>query len=121
MTDDFIPIKPPSPIEWTFDETGMSTDQITARKATMAVGRMMMDKGHVTVAKVDEVILAAIQAEREACAKIAADHKGAAARARRGRPRLVTTRLAYTDIAAEERGEDIASEIIAAAIRARKD
>lgn len=61
------------------------------------------------------------EAEREACAQVAEAHKGAAAKKRRTRPNIVkfASDEAKVEIFAEERGEDIAAEIIARNIRAR--
>lgn len=56
--------------------------------------------------------------ERERCAKIAEAHKGSAARKRREAGRTLHLGSEYyAEIVSEERGEDIAAEMIAAAIR----
>ena len=61
-------------------------------------------------------VQAAVRAERERCAKIADAHRGAAAKKRRARgPQADNSAL--DEIYAEERGEDIAAEIIARTIR----
>lgn len=62
----------------------------------------------------------AVIAERDACAKVARSHIGSAAnrrKERRLRGRLSDAALA--EVLAEERGEDIAAELIETAIRAR--
>ena len=61
--------------------------------------------------------------EREACAKLAEQHKGSAARRRKERgQRLVNYGPEIqNEINAEERGEDLAAECIARAIRARSE
>ncbi len=60
----------------------------------------------------------ATAAERERCAKIAEAHKGAAARKRLSRGQKLHMAVdGYEEIVAEERGEDIAAEIIAREIR----
>ncbi len=66
---------------------------------------------------------AAIKREREACAKLAEQHKGSAARRRKERgQRLVSySPEIQIEINAEERGEDLAAECIARAIRARSE
>jgi hypothetical protein len=57
----------------------------------------------------------------ERCAKVADAHKGQAQLARRKKqPGLDMGDSFYAEIVSEERGEDIASEIIAAAIRELK-
>ena len=63
----------------------------------------------------------AVAREREACAKIANKHTGSAAAKRRasGKQFKFLHPDAVLTIEAEERGEDIASEMIAKAIRAR--
>ena len=62
-----------------------------------------------------------VKTEREECAKVADSHKGAAAASRRDKGMKFGEMEdgAVVEISAEERGEDIAAEIIAAAIRAR--
>jgi hypothetical protein len=60
----------------------------------------------------------AVAAERERCAKIAEAHKGAAERDRKAKGiRLHMGTPGYEEIVGEQRGEDIAAEMIAAAIR----
>jgi len=69
----------------------------------------------------ETAIADAIAEEREACAVAAEKHKGAAANERH-RKGLRFTQMqpeAVAEIEAEERGEDIAAEIIARTIRAR--
>lgn len=81
--------------------------------------------GPINISKDDAAVaIAAICAqsrldERERCAKIADSHKGSAARKRRERgQKLSNFGLDNSDeIQCEERGEDIAAEMIAAAIR----
>lgn len=65
----------------------------------------------------------AVAIERERCAKIAESHKGSAARKRRSSgQKLSSFGLDSADeILCEERGEDIAAEMIAAAIRKPND
>lgn len=62
-----------------------------------------------------------VEAEREACESIARDQKGKARteRLRKGMKLGHLSQEANDEIIAEERGENIASEEIAAAIRAR--
>lgn len=66
-------------------------------------------------------IRAAVEEEREACAEIAQRHKGAAQKRRRDRGQKLSLYEPFeqNEIVAEERGEDIAADIIAAAIRKR--
>lgn len=54
----------------------------------------------------------------EECAKVAMAHKGAAQKARRAKKNLHMGSDDYAEVVSEERGEDIASEIIAREIRA---
>jgi len=64
-------------------------------------------------------ISAALQDERERCAKIAEAHKGSYAKKASYKDIMrQATPEAITEIRAEERGEDIAAEIIARNIRA---
>ena len=59
--------------------------------------------------------------EKEECAKIADAHKGSAAKQRQEKGHLLRDMEdgLHVEVNAEERGEDIAAETIAAAIRAR--
>ncbi len=70
---------------------------------------------------VAEVWIEAIKIEREACAVIATQHKGSAAKARheKGQKLSGLEDGLVVEIIAEERGEEIAAETIAGAIRAR--
>jgi hypothetical protein len=71
-----------------------------------------------------EVVLAALRSQREEvieeCAAVAWAHKGKAAELRQARKvnMALLTQEARDEIKSEERGEDIAAEIIADAIRA---
>lgn len=59
------------------------------------------------------------EATIEECASIAKAHKGAAQRARKAKGKTLHLGVdGYDEIVAEERGEDIASEIIERSIRA---
>ena len=68
-----------------------------------------------------QVWIEAAKVEREACAEIADQHKGSAAKKRQSKgQRLVgVDEQIVATIQDEERGEDIAAEMIASAIRAR--
>lgn len=61
-------------------------------------------------------------AARERAARVASDHKGAAQRKRHARGQRLASLPDYAqaEVEAEERGEDIASEVIAREIRALK-
>lgn len=79
-------------------------------------------KGPRTLNAVETIayeIEAAVEAERERCAKIAEAHKGSASRTRQLKHGKLSSFPSHAaeEIQAEERGEDIAAEIIARAIR----
>jgi hypothetical protein len=80
-----------------------------------------MSKGldDVDMAILQAEIASAVAAEQERCAKIAEAHKGKAAKTRRDRGQTFKfmSEEAAAEIVAEERGEDIAAEMIAKAIR----
>lgn len=95
--------------------------------ATRALGAILVEDGaisHMLIKGwITDAIAAAVEAEREACAKVAESHKGSAAKRRlsRGLKLSHVHPDAQMEIVAEERGEDIAARIIAQAIRARKE
>jgi hypothetical protein len=73
--------------------------------------------------EVKYMIETAVLAEREACAKVADEQigEGHRSRMRKGMKLGKLPHYAQDEIAAEERGETIASECIAKAIRARNE
>lgn len=101
----------------TFEDAAAEIERLRAALAAR-------QKGHFDGERiVSDAEANAVAAEREACARIADEHKGSATRKRKrkrdGRPLGFMHEEAMIEVAAEERGEDIAAEIIAAAIRAR--
>lgn len=112
----------------------MSNDMTPEERARDAVRFKWMDRddlANIIANRIREAEQAAFERgrqqgaaeEREACAAIADKHKGAAAKKRRttGKKLSGFPDMAQLEIQSEERGEDIASETIAAAIRARKE
>ena len=70
----------------------------------------------------DKALAEARAAAIEECAKVALVHRGSAAKKRQEKAKLPKMSPdTMNEILAEERGEDIAVEIIAAAIRALRD
>lgn len=78
-----------------------------------------LDMGGGTERRIARLIRETIMTENERCAKVAEKHKGSAAakRRHRGQQFKFLPPDAATEIEAEERGEDIASGLIAKAIR----
>ena len=92
----------------------------TAKPFEAVAMRLMAGDG-ISAWEIAEAIEECVNAERERCAKIAADHKGAATKRRlaRGMKLGSLPHHAQDEIVAEERGEDIAAEMIATAIRTK--
>jgi hypothetical protein len=87
-------------------------------KATLAIMAKVPEGYGMTGREAQEYAHAALILALTHCAEIAEAHKGEAERQRRNKTARSFSPEALDEIWAEERGEDIASEIIARSIRA---